>query len=410
MIGLALLVSSCGAFRTLDRDLEELGQYGTAHIKLVNETGREGKSVVVIINAETGKVWEKLVIAGSGEADVVVLAGRYYAAAFEDLNENMEYDLDELGAFRGAAEPIQIGGPVPIVEILLEISPETQPETTSADLQNAIKAANAELKYRNIGNIVSLDDERFNPAIGALGMWEPAVFLERELRGFYMLEEYDPNRTPVIFVHGIGGTPREFKTMIESMDKEKFQAWVLYYPSALELKHLSDGMYDTLNVMQNELKPKKVLLVAHSMGGLVATAAVERYNDAGAHDYLKLFLTIASPLGGMSSAKLGVEYAPTVMPCWEDLAPGSRFLNTLYYTNEPTVPYVLFFAYRRSGITSPSGDGTVPLTSQLRPEAQARAGHRLIGIDAGHVVVLSNPETLKELNRLLLEYGAPDVN
>ena len=126
--------------------------------------------------------------------------------------------------------------------------------------------------------------------------------------------------------------------MIESMDKKKFQAWVLFYPSALELKHLSDGMYDTLNVMQRTFKPKKVLLVAHSMGGLVATAAVERYNDESPHDYLKLFVTIASPLGGMSSAKLGVEYAPTVMPCWEDLAPGSDFFNFALLHGEANGP------------------------------------------------------------------------
>ncbi len=404
------LFSSCGAFRTLDRDLVELGKHGVAHIKLVNKTGREGQSVVVIINAETGKVWKKFVVMGSDEVDVPVLAGRYYAAAFEDLNENMDYDLEELGAFRGAADPLQIGGTEPIVEILLVISEETQPETTPADLQKAIEVANANLSYHNVGNVVSLDDERFNPAIGALGMWEPAVFLERELHGFYMLEKYDPERTPVIFVHGIGGTPREFKTMIESMDKELFQAWVLFYPSALELKHLSDGMYDTLNVMQRTFKPKKVLLVAHSMGGLVATAAVERYNDEGAHDYLKHFVTIASPLGGMSSAKLGVEYAPTVMPCWEDLAPGSDFLTSLYFTEKPTVPYTLFFAFRRSGIVSPSGDGTVSLASQLRLEAQARAGQQLIGIDAGHVDVLSHPQTLEELNRLFVEYGSPDTD
>ena len=93
-----------------------------------------------------------------------------------------------------------------------------------------------------------------------------------------------------------------------------------------------------------------------------------------------------------------MQYAasPTVMPCWFDLAPGSSFLKTLFARPLPaTVPYFLFFAYGDG-----DGDGTVNLHSQIRIDAQRQA-RAMVGIDAGHVGILSNPETLRRLNLML---------
>jgi hypothetical protein len=72
----------------------------------------------------------------------------------------------------------------------------------------------------------------------------------------------------------------------------------------------------------------------------------------------------------MPSARLGVKMAPAVVPSWYDIAPGSEFLNSLYETPlNPHVEYQLLFGYIKSG----ESDGVVPITSELRDEAQAEA-------------------------------------
>jgi hypothetical protein len=45
-----------------------------------------------------------------------------------------------------------------------------------------------------------------------------------------VLEPYDTSRIPVLFIHGIGGTPRDFRAVIDALDRTRFQAWVFSYP------------------------------------------------------------------------------------------------------------------------------------------------------------------------------------
>jgi hypothetical protein len=40
------------------------------------------------------------------------------------------------------------------------------------------------------------------------------------IQGFFFgLEEYDSSKTPVLFVHGISGTPRDWKFMVDGLDR-----------------------------------------------------------------------------------------------------------------------------------------------------------------------------------------------
>ena len=59
--------------------------------------------------------------------------------------------------------------------------------------------------------MAALSDPRFDRDNGRMGLWEPFDFLLEVGAGVYMLEPYDPSRTPVVFVHGMGGSPREFE-------------------------------------------------------------------------------------------------------------------------------------------------------------------------------------------------------
>lgn len=57
---------------------------------------------------------------------------------------------------------------------------------------------------------------------------------------FYALEEDIGYKIPVIFVHGINGSPREFAEIVKYLDRRLYRPWFFYYPSGNDLGQLSE--------------------------------------------------------------------------------------------------------------------------------------------------------------------------
>ena len=91
-----------------------------------------------------------------------------------------------------------------------------------ADLDGDRKRGPAE--PAGLGEIASLDDERFSLASGERGLWAPIDFMRDPGGGLFLLEEYDPKRLPVLFVHGIAGGASQFRELIAGLDRTRFQA------------------------------------------------------------------------------------------------------------------------------------------------------------------------------------------
>jgi len=395
------LLGACARFETLERDLGQPDQTGVAVVQVVNHSGRTSPHLVMLIDVDSLRVVQLERLRGSGEARLRAWPGRYYVAGFEDRNANLRHDPGEPAALFGAPDVIALGDGLPDARLTLELSDDApDPAVLYPELVARIDAANADLVFNNIGVVATLDDPRFDAANGELGMWQPTTFIRRELTGLYMLEPHRPGRVPVVFVHGIGGSPRQFSELLRALDPRRHEAWVFFYPSAFHLSDLAQYLHKSLSLMTAQHHLDRVLLVAHSMGGLVALQTAGLAARQGADYVPELLVTLASPFGGLSSAQLGVDHAPTVMPSWKDLVPGSPFLEQLWQHPPGTLTHVLFFAYRRSGVLAPSGDGVVPLSSQLVPAAQAHA-RRLVGFDASHVGLLSDPGTVEALRAVL---------
>jgi len=250
------------------------------------------------------------------------------------------------------------------------------------------------------GTIRSLNDAMFDEKIATMGMYDPASFLEHAQTMFYAEEEGEAHKIPVVFVHGIGGSSRSFKPIIKQMDKERYQAWFFYYPSGGDLEQLADFFYNIF--LSGEVIARgdmPMIVIAHSMGGLVVREALNNYQGTTKENKVELLVTIASPFGGHPAAAAGEEHGLIVLPSWKDLNPTSQFIKNLYRKPLPEViNHQLFYAYNNSSTfkLGENSDGVVPLSSQLYPKAQQQSQSQF-GFNNSHVDILKDEVMINHL-------------
>jgi pimeloyl-ACP methyl ester carboxylesterase/uncharacterized protein (DUF2141 family) len=250
-----------------------------------------------------------------------------------------------------------------------------------------------------VGEIASLADPRFSDAIANDGLWRPYDFLFKGHPGVYFLQAYDRSKVPVLFVHGINGSPTNFKTLIERLDRSRYQPWVYYYPGGASLANVADHLSQTMRKLQVQYDFPRFVVVAHSMGGLVSRGFIQRYR-AGGGAAIPLFVSISSPFDGHKGAEAGVKTAPRVVRVWIDMAPGSDYLKSIY-AGDLGVPHYLLFGFKQSGVHIGEGnDGVVTVASQLRPAAQEQAT-RVEGFNETHMGILESQEVSRRVNGLL---------
>jgi len=332
--------------------------------------------------------------------------GNYFIFAFEDTNRDFRYQPNERAGYFGdpTAIALQAGADQADIRIRLRKNlslPDSEGASTTASERDNGAFPKLWVGRKNVGAIASLENAQFGEEFGNLGMWEPLRFSLEVGPGLFLLEPYDPNKTPILFVHGIDSTPQAWREIIERLDRRRFQPWVLSYASGLPLEANADYMFDAVTQLRLLHDFERLFIVAHSMGGLLSHAFVDRHR-ADSTGYLKFFVTLATPWGGHSAAQLGVDYAPAVVPVWRDLAPTSTFLSTLQSSDLPeNLPYHLMFSYRGGGLPSTTAnDGAVSVASQLHLAAQARA-ERIYGFDTSHTDILSDDTVIQLLNEIL---------
>jgi len=98
----------------------------------------------------------------------------------------------------------------------------------------------------------------------------------------YRLELYDPQRIPVVFVHGLMSDPHIWFQCINSLYADpvlraRYQPWYFLYPSGLAVPATSRRLRESLAEARDRLDPDhndpgmaRMVLVGHSMGGLLS--------------------------------------------------------------------------------------------------------------------------------------------
>jgi pimeloyl-ACP methyl ester carboxylesterase len=344
--------------------------------------------------------------------------GTYGIAAFHDLDKNLTYNLDEPAWVSDPQTTFRVtpGDTVEGIEITIDPAARA-PVDGPIDIRvHQARSRSDQLgltfgQVAVIGDVVDLSNERFGASSGKFGFERPIDFVIELGAGIYFLEEYDPNRVPVLFVHGVNGYPQEFSDLIGALDRTHFQPWFFFYPSGAHLDRVSAGLTQLLLQLRAMHGFDRMHVVAHSMGGLVSRDFILRLYDTTGDSIVRAFVSLSTPWSGHGAAAKGVERLPIVVYSWIDIAPRSTFLEQLFYSNtglqkrrrllpEP-VSFHLLFGFRRNRLLpGASGDKVVTVASELRPEAQQEADS-VYGFDTDHAGILRLPETAEMLNAIL---------
>lgn len=326
--------------------------------------------------------------------------GRYRLFAFVDENNDQKY---------GEGESISR-----ITDLFLDQPGHTynvhiwiRGETLEA-LQEEAQRLKATIRKGNLsrlvtpGTLTQLDAQVFAQENIEMGLWQPLEFVRNVDFGLFFLAEYDPRKIPVLFVHGVSGSPAQFRRLIANLDREHYQPFLMFYPSGFSISVIDEVLRATLNEAQARYGFKEIDILAHSMGGLVTRSFLNRIDKEGAPYRIRRYITISTPWEGHDAALMGLKYAPAIIPVWHDVAPGSDFLKSLYREALPQgVEHYLFFGYRGSSMfAGGNSDGVVSIASQLPVNVQDQA--KLIrGYDEDHTSILESEPLLTKVSQVL---------
>jgi len=325
--------------------------------------------------------------------------GNYQLLVFADRDKNQIFEQTEvIGRKDISLDPTTSPDKV-LDRIEIQLSSPSRVDWVEAISVPNLAEPQQSLFYPT-GSIRSLDDPLFSENMATLGMYDPASFLEKAPTMFFAMEEDLNFKIPVVFVHGVGGSIRAFRPIINKLDRERYKPWFFYYPSGGDLDQLAEMFYRIFfsgKVVQDRYMP--MIIIAHSMGGLIVREALNKYGNSQKENKLGLLVTIATPFGGHPAAASGEKHGLIVLPSWRDVNPENRFIKKLFRKQLPkTIEHQLIYAYDNPATLkiSKNSDGVVPLSSQLRLEAQQQAtGQR--GFESSHTGILENEEMISHI-------------
>ena len=334
-----------------------------------------------------------------GAYELIVPRGTYLLFAFGDADGNLRYDEGEPTGLHAGGRAVAAAGEGVIT--FLDISIARQERATLPVGTSFAPPDGRTLRSTQAGAIARFEDPLFSEEMGKRGYWSPLEFFREAGGNIYFLEPYDPAKTPVLFVHGAEGTPRDFEFLSQGIDRGRYQPWFFYYPSGASVATMAQLLFWKLQNLQTRYGFLRMHVVAHSMGGLVVR---EFLAERGAEfPHVRLFVSVSTPWGGDALAAIGVRQSPAVIPSWHDLVPEGVLLQSLF--DKPLPPgteHYLFFGHRGRGtlLFWPPSDGTISVESQLAAAAQAQA-RMSYGFNETHESILVARPVLAQLATLL---------
>jgi len=126
------------------------------------------------------------------------------------------------------------------------------------------------------------------------------------------LQQFDPARTPVIFVHGLQETGASWAPMIDSLRhdpaiRKHYQFWYFSYPSGYPYPYAAALFRQDLDGIERAFpNHKRIVLIGHSMGGMICRLMI---TDAGEKIWRDFFATPPSKTPLASDTRQALEEA-----------------------------------------------------------------------------------------------------
>lgn len=182
------------------------------------------------------------------------------------------------------------------VTAFLRVAPDSDPESNGVhhcvlELHDPLHASNLSICDRLVPLETDLTTPLAyflnNPAfkaqdISTWGLINPGGATETKIKGMYMVEPYDPAKIPVVMVHGLWSSPSTWMEMFNDLRsypeiRARYQFWFYLYPtgqpfwvSAAQMREHLAEVRQTLDPGRQNGSLDQMVLVGHSMGGLVS--------------------------------------------------------------------------------------------------------------------------------------------
>ena len=307
--------------------------------------------------------------------------------------------------------------------------------------------------------------------LGTIGLTDPGAFLEplpqnqgHTLKGLYMIQPYDPNKIPVVMIHGLWSSPMTWLEMVNTLQTDPFirnncQFWFYIYPtglpwwgSAVMLRMDLAEARLTLDPNRDDEHLDQMVLIGHSMGGLIARLQVSDGADYFAHSLatsenaptknqltqtaddspfffepnrsVRRVVTIATPFRGSSSVNHFSQWlanqfidAPenlghsltngdnpqsAVQNSVESLSPQNPafdVLNDLWIPPTVALNNIVGLEEPSAFNPNPKSDGVVEQSSAHLPDAESE-----LTVRATHMRIHTEPAAIRETHRILVEH------
>lgn len=126
--------------------------------------------------------------------------------------------------------------------------------------------------------------------LGALGVFWPSEYNGRT--GIYLVDPYEPGKIPIVFVHGLMSSPEAWDNAINDLRgdpelRKRYQFWMFFYSTGNPILASGSRLRKSLNSLRDQLDPERkdrafddMVLIGHSMGGLLSRLAISSSGQA----------------------------------------------------------------------------------------------------------------------------------
>jgi pimeloyl-ACP methyl ester carboxylesterase len=193
------------------------------------------------------------------------------------------------------------------------------------------------------------------PGADLFGLSRPQE--EKQELGLYAVTPFDPNKVPVVMVHGLVSDPNTWDEMLGQLSEEpeivrNYQFWMFLYPPENSILKSASDLRGSLQDAMKQLDPKRenarlsnMVLIGHSIGGLLAKFQVTHSDE-------KLWDAVAN----QPIEKLGVDHQAR-----------KTIRDTFFFAPQPMIRKVIY-------IGVPHGDAA------QSEDGNRRLGHRLFDL------------------------------